>query len=117
MPKFRPRLKGIDLKKPMPGDKPELLKDLLNRDGGLARIVERAAATDRLSRCVQSALPGEVSPHVVGANLRDRKLVVVVDGAAWAARVRFEAPVIKQALAETQEVEISRVVVRVRPPA
>lgn len=101
----------------MPGDKPRLLKDLLKRDGGLARLVERAAATDQLSRCVQSALPGEVSPHVVGANLRDRRLVVVVDGAAWAARVRFEARTIKQVLAETQEIEISRVSVRVRPPA
>jgi hypothetical protein len=100
----------------MPGDKPELLKDLLADKGGLAGIVRRAAAADRMTRRVQSALPGEVSAHVVGANIREDRLVVIVDGAAWAARVRFEAPLLKRTLAETEELEIGRVFVRVRPP-
>jgi len=100
----------------MPPGKPELLKDLLAGRGGLSGIVERAAATDRLARCVQSALPPEVSGHVVGANLRDDRLVVIVDGAAWAAGVRFEARAIKEVLYQAQEIEVSRVSVRVRPP-
>jgi hypothetical protein len=100
----------------MPPGKPELLRDLIAGRGGLSGIVERAAATDRLARCVQSALPREVAGHVLGANLRGDRLVVIVDGAAWAARVRFEARVIGQKLADVQEVRISRVSVRVRPP-
>ncbi|KPK58263.1 MAG: hypothetical protein AMJ59_15750 [Gammaproteobacteria bacterium SG8_31] len=117
MPNFLPRLKGLDSKnKPMSGDKPVLLKNLLAGSGGLSGIVERAAATDRLARCVQSALPREVAGHVVGTNVRGDRLVVIVDGAAWAARVRFEAAAIRRLLAELQEIEISRVSVRVRPP-
>ncbi len=117
MPNLLPRLKGLGHKnQPMPGDKPELLKDLLTGSGGLAGLVKRAAATDRVARRVQSALPEEVSAHVIGANIRENRLVVIVDGAAWAARVRFEAARLKQALAETEELTIERVSVRVRPP-
>lgn len=100
----------------MPPGKPELLRDLIAGRGGLSGIVKRAAATDRLARCVQSALPREVAGHVLGANLRGDKLVVIVDGAAWAAGVRFEARGIRQKLADAQEIQISRVSVRVRPP-
>ncbi|KPK59730.1 MAG: hypothetical protein AMJ59_09465 [Gammaproteobacteria bacterium SG8_31] len=118
MPNFLPLLKGLDHRnQPMPGDKPELLKDLLTGSGGLAGLVKRAAATDRVARRVQSALPAEVSEHVVGANIREKQLVVIVDGAAWAARVRFEASLLKRALAETGDLKIERVSVRVRPPA
>ena len=101
----------------MPPGKPELLKDLLAGRGGLAGIVERAAATDQLARCVQSALPAEVASHVVGANLRQDRVVVMVDGAAWAARVRFEAAAIRQVLWSAREIEVGRVTVRVSPPA
>lgn len=101
----------------MPPGKPELLKDLLTGRGGLSGLVERAAATDQLARCVQSALPREVAPHVVGANLRADRVVVIVDGAAWAARVRFESAAIRKVLAAAREIEVSRVMVRVRPPA
>jgi hypothetical protein len=100
----------------MPPGKPELLKELLAGSGGLSGIVERAAATDRLARCVQSALPPEIASHVVGVNLREDRLVVIVDGAAWAAGVRFEARTIKQVLSRAREIEISRVSVRVGPP-
>jgi len=100
----------------VPPGKPELLKDLLAGRGGLSGIVERAAATDRLTRCVQSALPAEVAAHVVGANLREDRLVVIVDAAAWAAGVRFEAGAIRQVLAEARDMDVGRVTVRVRPP-
>lgn len=100
----------------MPPGKPQLLKDLIASRGGLSGIVDRAAATDRLARCVQSALPGKVAGHVLGANLRGDKLVVIVDGAAWAAGVRFEARAIRKKVADAQEIQISRVSVRVRPP-
>jgi hypothetical protein len=96
--------------------KPRLIKDLLADRGGLAGIAERAAATDRLSRRVQSALPGEVSNHILGANISGDSLVVIVDGAAWAARVRFESRAIRRVLSDTQEIDVARVIVRVRPP-
>lgn len=118
MPNSPLHLKVLRHRNPsMPEDKPQLLKDLLARRDGLAGIVERAAATDRLARCVQSALPIEVSGHVIGANLRDDRLVVIVDGSVWAARVRFEARAIRRVLAEAQEIDVRRVSVRVRSPA
>lgn len=100
----------------MAPEKPKLLKDLLADTGGLSGIVRRAAATDELARSVQSALPPEVSRHVLGANLRGERLVVIVDGAAWAARVRFESAVIRRVLADTREIDVRRVTVQVRPP-
>ena len=101
----------------MPPENPKLLKDLLADTGGLAGIVRRAEATDRLARSVQSAVPAEVSDHILGANLRGDRLVVIVDGAAWAARVRFESATIRRVLADTREIEVRSVTVQVRPPA
>ena len=95
--------------------KPKLLKDLLSGES-LAALVERAAATDVLARRVQSVLPPDVASHVTGANLHDDRLVVLVDGAAWAAHVRFEASSIRRGLRDNYELEITAVTVRVRPP-
>jgi len=98
----------------MPSGKPTLLKDLL-RSQSLADLAKRAASTDVLARQVQAILPSDIASHVVAANIRDDLVVVIVDGAAWAARVRFEASSICRVLRDQHEINVAGVRVRVRP--
>lgn len=98
----------------MASGKPKLLKDLLG-SRSLAGLAQRAAATDTLARKIRSILPQDLSDHVIAANLRGQIVVVIVDGAAWAARVRFEAPSVCRRLRELHEIDVSSLRVRVRP--
>lgn len=107
-------LKGLALILVMVPGRPKSLKDLL-AGSSLSRIVEQAAETDVLTRRVQALLPPEVSPHVLGANLRERQLVVLVDAAVWAARVRFETAALRRGLSESHEVAPDAISVKVRP--
>jgi hypothetical protein len=107
-------LKGLALILVMAPGRPKSLKDLL-AGSSLSRIVEQAAETDVLTRRVQALLPPEVSPHVLGANLRERRLVVLVDAAVWAARVRFETAALRRGLSESHEVAPDAISVKVRP--
>ena len=113
MHKTVPDLKGLALRLAMAPGRPKSLKDLLS-GSSLSRIVEQAAATDVLTRRVQALLPPEVAPHVLGANLRDRRLVVLVDAAVWAARVRFETAALRRGLSESHDSAPSTVSVKVR---
>jgi hypothetical protein len=113
MPHSANRLKGTVHNDTMTGGRPKLLKDLL-AGRSLAGLAERAAATDRLARRIQTLLPAELAPHVTGANVRDRRLVVLVDGPVWAARLRFEAPALRRRLESEQEIDVDAVTVRVR---
>jgi len=114
MPKTAVYLKGTGHITPMSAGKPKLLGDLL-AGKSLSSIVERAAETDLLTRRVQAILPPDIAAHVCGANLRDERLVVIVDGAVWAARVRFETPELRTGLRHSHDVEIVGVTVKVRP--
>lgn len=96
-------------------NKPRSLADIL-AGTSVAGLARRAAATDKLARRVRSALPREVGAHVIGANLRGNRLVVIVDGAVWAARVRFELDALRIALGGEQELEVAAVTVKVRAP-
>jgi hypothetical protein len=98
----------------MPPGKPKLLKDLLCSQS-LAALAKRAAATDTLARQIQAILPPDVASHVVSANIRDNLAIIIVDGAAWAARVRFESSSICRVLRDQHEIDVASVRVRVRP--
>jgi hypothetical protein len=97
----------------VPG-RPKSLKDLL-AGSTLSGIAEQAAATDTLTRRVRALLPAEIAPHVLGANVRDTRLVVFVDSAVWAARVRFEIAALRRGLRDSHELEPSAIWVKVRP--
>ncbi len=81
---------------------------------GLEQLAKRAAAADRLTTIVRRELPGELGAHVVSAVRRDDDLVIIVDSAAWTARVRYAGPHMKQQLAGLGEAVTGKVRVRVR---
>ena len=67
-------------------------------------------------QAVQDALPEGLGTHVWGAAVRDRTLTVLVASAAWATRVRYHAPGLREDVSRRLSVEVERVQVRVRPP-
>mgnify|MGYP001416558997 CR=1 FL=1 len=69
------------------------LKPLFSGLGGaFAELARKAAATTSLTDAVQQSLPDMLRPHVVSAVRRGEDLVVIVDSAAWSARVRYAGP-------------------------
>ncbi len=84
---------------------------------GLDRLEKQAAKAVSLTALVQRELPATLGPHVVGAARRGDDLVVMVDSAAWSARVRYAGPKLQARLVELGETVTGKVRVRVRKPA
>jgi hypothetical protein len=81
---------------------------------GLEQLAKRAAAADSLTAVVRRQLPAELGDHVVSVVRRDDDLVIIVDSAAWTARVRYAGPRMKEQLAGLGEPVAGKVRVRVR---
>jgi hypothetical protein len=81
----------------------------------LSRLVERARAAGELDARVRSLLPEPLASHVTGAVLHGDTVVVLVDSAAWASRLRFHGPELVERLAPRYDGAVSRVQVKVRP--
>jgi hypothetical protein len=68
---------------------PRRLGDLL-QTGDISRLRTEAAERRELAVRVRSELPAAESEHVVSAHMDDEgRLVVGMDSAAWAARLRY----------------------------
>jgi hypothetical protein len=99
---------------PIAPREPKLLKDLLaGKD--LRQIIERAREAGELDARVRALLPEAMAAHVTGAVLHDCTVVVLVDSAAWASRLRFHAPELVERLAPRYDGVVTRVRVKVRP--
>lgn len=94
------------------------LKPLLfDLSGGLLKLARGAADAATLGTVVRECLPEALRPHVVAAARRGDDLVVIVDSAAWAARVRYAGPRLQQQLQAKGEAVSGKVRVRVGRPA
>jgi len=82
-------------------------------DSALEKLARKAAATTSLTATVQAALPEALRPHVVAAVRRGDDLVVIVDSAAWSARVRYAGPQLLEQLQASGEPVAGKVRVRV----
>ena len=90
------------------------LKPLFSGLGGaFAELARKAAATTSLTDAVQQSLPETLRSHVVSAVRRGDDLVVIVDSAAWSARVRYAGPQLREQLAAAGEPVAGKVRVRV----
>jgi hypothetical protein len=97
-------------------EKPTSVSDLLGKGQGLLeRLRQGSARADQTLQAVRSVLPDGLGEHVWGATLRDRTLTVLVGSAAWATRIRYHAPDLKEQAATRLGQDIDRVVVRARP--
>lgn len=66
---------------------------------------------------VRAALPEGLGERVWGAAVRDGTLTVLVASAAWATRVRYHAPGLKDDVGERLGAALTRVHIKVRPPS
>src|SRR5262245_52021062 len=80
------------------------------------RLARRAEAAVSLAEQVPAALPESLRAHVIAANHRGVELVVIVDSAAWAARVRYATRRLQAALAGSPETAFDKLRVRVGAP-
>ena len=72
-----------------PKDPVHIAEVLHNAPSGLAKIVRRASTLAAAADKLRSALPDALGPHLVSVNFRADTLVLIVDSAAWAARLRY----------------------------
>ncbi|HSQ69232.1 MAG TPA: DciA family protein [Steroidobacteraceae bacterium] len=91
------------------------LKPLFSEPTGeLARLARDAAASGKLTEQVRAALPENLRPHVLSAVRRDTDLVVIVDSAVWAARVRYAARALGEAIEAAGGAPVGKLRVKVR---
>ncbi len=94
------------------------LKPLFGRPmPALEALSRKASAARSLTERVRGQLPDAVRPHVLSASRRDADLVVIVDSAAWSARVRYAGRRLKAQLEAGGEPAIGAVRVKVRGAA
>ena len=70
------------------------LGQLLQSGSGdrLDKLVERSRNMGNLAQILRAALPEDVAPHLLAANLREpAELVLICSSSSWAARLRFES--------------------------
>lgn len=95
--------------------KPAKLASLLEAGGdNLGRLLARARDLEALTGQVREGLPEPESGHIVAVSLDAEELVVTVDAAAWAARLRFSETAIRAAAGTAADGK--KLVVRVRQP-
>ena len=81
---------------------------------GLDALARKAAAAQSLTDKVRGELAEALRPHLVSASRRGEDLVVIMDSAAWTARVRYGARQLKERLQALGEPAVGKVVVKVR---
>ncbi len=95
---------------------PRKLSELLKSGARLQHLSQRARAAVAIKEQVQSALPASLAAHITGVTQRRDELVLAVDSAAFCARLRFEVPRLREALAKAMGQSVGRISVRVQPP-
>ncbi len=95
---------------------PRKLADLLARKSArLGQVLERANRLEALTEQVRASLPTPEADHIVAVAITGETLVVTVDSAPWAARLRFAESDLIRAAGDAARGK--RLVVRVRPAA
>ena len=96
---------------------PKSIKDLLRTNAGrLNSLKVRADARAALVDLVRAALPAPLAAAVVSAGLEGQRLTLGVTGAAWAARIRYQANHLCATVGLNLDETILRMRVRVVPP-
>ncbi len=94
------------------------LKPLFGVPGSaLEALARKAASASALTDTVRELLPEALRPHVISAVRRDEDLVVLVDSAAWSARVRYAGQRLCEQLDALGQRVNGRVRVRVGRPS
>lgn len=88
---------------------------LTKGQGLLERLRQGATEAATALGAVRAELPPELAGHVLAASVRGTTLTVLVDSAAWATRIRYEAAGLSEAVSRRLGTGLTRAVIRVRP--
>jgi hypothetical protein len=81
----------------------------------LRHLASRARAAKNACEQVKSALPRDLAARVTHVAERSQELTIWIDSAAFCARLRFEAPRLRAALATSLGTPLTRIRVKVQP--
>lgn len=98
--------------------KPRPVTELLAEQDAnpLAKAIHRGKKLQQLSRWVQGVLDPELGNHCQVLNLRGRSLLLATDATVWATRLRYQIPMLLQALQQHESLkELSDIQIRVSP--
>jgi len=84
--------------------------------GSLLELARHASKADAFASLVRQSLPEHLRSRVVTATRRGDDLVVVVESAAWAARVRYAGPELRKRLEAAAQPLTGKIRVRVGRP-
>ncbi len=79
-------------------------------------MTERSQALRRLEHQLDQLLPPELIGRVSVGNLRQGVLILFVESAGWAARLRFQVPQLLQKLSQKGRIQLEKIEIRVLPP-
>ena len=96
---------------------PSQVSELLSepQSGALGGLLRRARALLQLERLIKGAVDPSLADHFKVANVRDQKLVLLTPGAAWATRLRMQAPQILELLRVAGVSDVQDIEIRVAP--
>ena len=90
---------------------------LRHPSGGLEQLMARAGHLVRLSGIFRAYLPPLLRDHAVLLRLDAERWEVWTDSSAWATRLRYALPTIRQALGQQLNITLPKPRIRVRPVA
>lgn len=83
---------------------------------GAASLLEQVGWRRRLTALLHDCLDSSLAVHVQAANLRNNRLVIQADSAAWATRLRYLAPQLLSCLrSQPQLAQLVQLEVRIAP--
>src|SRR5699024_10153194 len=81
----------------------------------VSAVIRQARHLAAIHRTVLDALPEQAAAHVHVAGMDSQRLILHVDSAAWATRLRSAEPQIRRKLAQQMRLHAETTQVRVRP--
>lgn len=102
---------------PRSRDAPAQVSRLLSEhtSGSLGGLLRRAQALLQLERLLQDAVDPSLADHFKVANVHRKRLVLLTPGAAWATRLRMQAPQWLDLLRQAGVRDVEDIEVRVAP--
>ncbi len=109
---------ALDLPPPRGSDSIRTVGEILRRPRGkLGQLMARADQLIQLSRIFYAYLPSPLRDHAVLIRLDPESWEVRTDSAAWATRLRYVLPSIRQALGQQLDMTLPKPRIRVAPAA
>jgi len=98
------------------GKKTLRISEVLSDHGSsLGSLLRRVGFLMQIEHLLANCLDSDLASHFQLANIRENRIVLVSPGAAWATRLRMQAPQLLKALHQAGYAEIEHIDVRVAP--